>query len=178
MTDAGNRTPTWPLLIFGVPFLGVGALCAYFAIKGRTFAQPLDKMSDVIVMGIVGTVFCAVGVCASVCAVAGQRRFGRAIAASLMAGHIGLLGAAFLVIGIFDPESIDVSVSAPFVGHLEWNRRFGIGAVAFVLGGMFLLSQTPRIYRTTMKQLDKATGNQDTQPSSAGDVANRAAPEK
>ena len=143
-----------PLLIFSLPFLSFGALAVYFAARGSTFAQPLETWTDVVALGTLGVVFFAVGLCATVCAVAGRTRVGRVIAAFLMAAHIGLLGGVFLVIGIFDPESIKGGFGAAVAAKLGWNPHFGAGAVAFVLCGTLMLSLTVRIYRATIRQLE------------------------
>ena len=144
-----------PAFMFGMVFVSIGALLIYFAFKGETFAEQLTAGGQMC-LGSAGMAFGSAGLCTITCVITGGSFWGKRVGAFLMAAGIGLLGIAFISLAILDPGSIRSSINGFHLGAVSPNVHFGLGAVAFILGGIFLLSQTPKIYRNTMKQIDQA----------------------
>ena len=142
-----------PAFVFGAIFVAVGATCIYFALKGQTLAQGLNK-GECAGLGSAGAAFASTGLCTLTCVLAGGTLIGKRIAAFFMAAGAGLLGIAFLAEAILDPAGIKSSIGGMRLDTVRVNAHFSIGSVAFSLGGSFLLYQTPAIYRSMRRQLD------------------------
>ena len=150
----GQRT----LVVAYTVFMGiVSGLAGILAVRSAVHqVSPSTTMSERIGLGAWGAAFCLGGLGALCCAVAlaGKSVFARRLMALLVAGAMGVVGCTFVIIGLFDPQSIQSSGSVcgyAFALKSASLSHFGLGAVVFIGVGLGFLWLTPKLFKV-MKQ--------------------------